>query len=125
MDVLSSGELEKVMKKHPDRIPIYVRRDPNSQADLPDIRRHKFLVPSHFTMGHVLHIIRTWISVPPHQALFMFVGNTHPSIHSPLIEVYQACKSPDQLLYVTYTTENTFGGTHSRYSPSGVAACPP
>ena len=112
MDVLSSGELEKVMKKHPDRIPIYVRRDPNSQADLPDIRRHKFLVPSHFTMGHVLHIIRTWISVPPHQALFMFVGNTHPSIHSPLIEVYQACKSPDQLLYVTYTTENTFGWGH-------------
>ncbi len=101
------------MKKHPDRIPIYVRRDPNSHADLPDIRRHKFLVPSHFTMGHVLHIIRTWISVPPHQALFMFVGNTHPSIHSPLIDVYQACKSPDQLLYVTYTTENTFGGgTH-------------
>lgn len=117
MDILSSGELDKVMKKHPDRIPIYIHRDPSSRADLPDIRRHKFLVPSYFTMSHILYIIRTWISVPSHQALFLFVGHHQPSAHTSLKEIYETYKRPDQLLYVTYTTENAFGGDGTSPQP--------
>jgi hypothetical protein len=106
---LKLGELEKLRTNYPDKIPVFVSKVPNSNKSTPDIRKHKFLVPSHFTMGGFMSIIRKWIQLPPEMGLFFYVGNINPCPSSLLIEIYEKHKGPDEVLRVQYACENTFG----------------
>ena len=105
---LTFGEVDKLRAKFPGKIPIFVTRASNAR-DLPDLPKHKFLAPSHLTIGQFIYVIRRHIQLPPEKALFVFVNNTLPTSSSFLSEVYANNKSPDGALRMTYTSENTFG----------------
>ena len=105
---LTFGEVDKLRAKFPGKIPIFVTRASNAR-DLPDLPKHKFLAPSHLTIGQFIYVIRRHIQLPPEKALFVFVNNTLPTSSSFLSEVYAVNKSPDGALRMTYTSENTFG----------------
>jgi len=107
--ILREEELARLIKNHPDKIPLYITKAKGADKLLPDIRKHKFLVPSHFTYGDVISTIRKWVSVEPHKGIFVFIQNTIPSQSARMSELYLAHKSPDGILRLEYTSENTFG----------------
>jgi GABA(A) receptor-associated protein len=43
------------------------------------------------------------------QTIYLFVGNTAPKTGALLSEIYEAHKSEDGFLYLTYSAENTLG----------------
>jgi GABA(A) receptor-associated protein len=115
LPTLREGDLETIRKKYPERIPIFVTRSAQSDKSTPDLKRHKFLIPSHFTFGDVIYTIRKWLTLPPEKALFLFIvppekkNEFTPSPSSLLAELYEANHHRNGVLYVVYTLENTFG----------------
>jgi len=100
-------ESEKIKKKYPDRIPVIVEKDKNSE--LSDIDKHKFLVPSNITSGQFLYIIRKRIKLSSDKALFIFVNGILPPTSESMSNIYEDHKAKDGFLYVRYQGENTFG----------------
>jgi GABA(A) receptor-associated protein len=114
---LTYGEAQKLREKYPGKIPIFVTRARNAN-DLPDLPKHKFLAPSHLSVGQFLYVIRKHIQLPPEKALFVFVNNTLPTSSTSLAELYTNYRSNDGALRMTYTSENTFGFNPYSYSCS-------
>jgi len=105
---LTYGEADKIRAKYPGKIPIFVTRA-SSARDMPDLPKHKFLAPSHLSVGQFIWVIRRQMTLPPEKALFVFVNNTLPTSSTFLSELYTNHKSQDGALRMTYTSENTFG----------------
>jgi GABA(A) receptor-associated protein len=105
---LTYGEADILQTKYPGKIPIFVLRAPNAR-DVPDLPKHKFLVPSNYSLGQLIWIIRRQMTLPPEKALFIFIDNFLPTSSALLSELYRNHKSTDGALRLTYTSENTFG----------------
>jgi len=106
---IETPEIDRIMKKYPGRIPVYVKRADNIGSKLPDINRHKFLIPQDFTLHALQHTVRLYLKLKPEQSIFLFINNTIPNYTDSLAELYEKNHDKDGLLYVTYSTENTFG----------------
>ena len=106
---ITPDELANILKKHPGKIPLYITKANNSTTPIPDIKKHKFLVPEEFTMANIQHTIRLWLKLKPEEAIFLFINNSIPPHGVSMIELYQRYMSRDGLLRITYTSENTFG----------------
>lgn len=100
-------EALRIRKKYPDRIPVIVEKAPN--ADLPDIDKHKFLIPCDLTVGQFVYVIRKRIVLEPEKALFLFVGNTLPPTAMLMAELYKNHVDEDSFLYIVYQSESCFG----------------
>jgi len=103
-------ESEKVKEKYPDRIPIIIEKDPNSQ--IKEIDRNKFLVPNDLTAQHLIFIINKRLELTKEQTIFMLVdGKTSIAGETPLTEIYEKYKDKeDGYLYVVYTSQLAWGG---------------
>jgi len=88
----------------------------HSKDNIPDIRKKKFLVPSHFTMGEFVATIRRWLLLSPEQAIFVFINNVLPCTSDTIAKIHEEYKSPDGVLRVTYAAENTFGSNSCDFS---------
>ena len=55
-------ESRKIREKYPERIPVIVEKSKSCQ-ELPDIDKHKFLVPKDLTMGQFIYVIRKRIKL--------------------------------------------------------------
>jgi GABA(A) receptor-associated protein len=103
-------EAIRVRVKYPDRIPIIVHRSESAGSGVPQIDKHKFLVPSDLTMGQFQYVIRKRLTLSPEKALFLFVNNTIVPTSSLVSSVYEEYQDERTMfLYVTYAMENTFG----------------
>ena len=102
-----SQESKTIKEKYPDRIPIIVQK--HYGCDLPEVDKCKYLVPKDMTMGQFLFVIRKRIKIDSSKALFIMVDNNMVTGSSNLSIVYADDQDDDGFLYVTYTTENTFG----------------
>lgn len=100
-------ESHKITLKYPTRVPIIVER--SCKCDLQDIDKKKYLVPKDMTMGQFVFVIRKRIKLDTSQALFVMVNNSLESSNKLLGEVYDDKAGKDGFLYITYTSENTFG----------------
>lgn len=114
---------EVVLRKHPDRIPIIVERDPNNK-NMPVIDRCKYLVPKDFSMGQLLYVVRKRIKIKPEEGLFFFVGNSLVATSSLLSELYSKNKDIDNFLYINYVGESTFGGKKKKKEKTEWVAKP-
>jgi len=101
------GESKRIREKYPDRIPIIVEK--NSNTDLPDIDKKKYLVPSDLTVGQFIYVIRKRISISPEKAIFIFIENMLPPTSELVSSIYEKHKDDDGFLYIEYSGENTFG----------------
>tara|TARA_B100001093_G_C26602280_1_gene916445 strand:+ start:571 stop:915 length:345 start_codon:yes stop_codon:yes gene_type:complete len=100
-------ESNKILIKYPTRIPIIVERSDN--CELNDIKKKKYLVPKDLTLQQFIFIIRKKIQLDPSQALFVMVNNKLSPASLNFGEIYEKDKDNDGFLYITYTSENTFG----------------
>ena len=99
-------EAARILKKYPNRVPVIVETNKHSPLE---IDKCKYLVPKHITVGEMIFIIRKRISITPEQSIFLFINNNIPSSTKTLIELYDQYKSKCGYLYITISTENTFG----------------
>lgn len=100
-------ELYHVLAKYPDRVPVLVEK--SGKSDVPDIDRHKYLVPRDLTLGQFVYIIRKRIKLDSQKAIFVFINNVIPPVSSLMSTLYDEHKDDDLYLRVTYSSENTFG----------------
>ena len=101
------AESNNILTKYPGRVPVIVRKSPNSR--LKDIDKKKFLVPSDLTIAQFIYVIRKRIKLDSTEALFIMVNNKVLPSKLCLGEIYNKDKDEDGFLYVIYTSENTFG----------------
>lgn len=101
-------ESSRLRNKYPLLVPIIVQRD--AKSDIPEIDKHKYLVPVEITLGQFLYIIRRRINLKPEKALYIFINNkVIPPTAAVISHLYETYRDKDGFLYVTYSGENTFG----------------
>ena len=100
-------ESARIKEKYTDRIPVIVELGKNS--NLPELDKHKFLVPNTLTVGQFLYVIRKRINLEHSHALFIFINSVVPQISKSMQELYEKYKDEDGFLYTTINSENTFG----------------
>ena len=99
--------LTEIKERYPDRVPVYVQKKENS--NVPDVPKHKYLVPKCMTMGNFIYIIRKNIKLTSDKALFVFVDNKLVCNTESMEEVYKKYQNEDGFLYTVYSSESTFG----------------
>lgn len=107
-----TNEASRIMKRYPDRIPVICEKNIRDTS-IPDIDKHKYLVPPDLTVGQFMYIVRKRIHLPSNLALFLFVGenNTMLPTNAYMDEIYHQHKNIDGFLYIIYSRENVFGHT--------------
>ena len=100
-------ESMRILKKYPYRVPVIVEKA--SKSDVPDIDKHKFLVPDDLTVAQFCYVIRKRIKLTPEKALFLFVNNQLPASATLMSQIYKENKDSDNFLYFFYSGETCFG----------------
>jgi GABA(A) receptor-associated protein len=101
------NESTKILNKYSDRIPIICEQKLNDNTPLID--KTKYLVPNDITIAQFLYVIRKRMKLSSEKALFICIGNCIPSSTLTVLSAYDQYQDEDGFLYVTYTSENTFG----------------
>ena len=101
------NEFERIKNKYPNRIPIIVKK--KKDCELPDIDKSKFLVQKDMIINQFIYIIRKKINLKPNEAIFVTINNQMCISNQSLSEIYDKHKNDDGFLYITYSSENTFG----------------
>ena len=101
-------ESNRIMTKYIERVPVICTKLRGS--DIPDIEKRRYLVPSQYTIAQFIHIIRGRLNISEEKGIFIFVNGTNmPNPNDKMYEIYSKEKDEDQFLYITYSSENTFG----------------
>ena len=103
------NEANRVLEKYPDRIPIIVERNTSTSNNLPVVDKKKFLVPKDLTIGQFVYVVRKRIKLEPEKAIFLMINSLLPPTSMLLSDLYLEHKHEDNFLYITYSSENTFG----------------
>jgi len=101
------NESSKIMIKYPSRIPIIVEKCKG--CTLEDIDKTKYLVPKDLNMNQFIYVIRKRIHLESSQSIFLMSNNQLCPSNMPLSSIYEDLSDKDGFLYITYTSENTFG----------------
>uniref|UniRef100_A0A8C9RAM9 Microtubule-associated protein 1 light chain 3 gamma, like n=1 Tax=Scleropages formosus TaxID=113540 RepID=A0A8C9RAM9_SCLFO len=81
------------------------------EKHLPLLDKSKFLVPFELTMGQFLSLLRSKIDLSPTQTLYLLVSERSMSCMSASMgEIYSQHSDPDGFLYMTYASQDVFGG---------------
>ena len=105
------SQSKHIRDKYPNRIPIIVARNAHHAANIPEITRQKYLVPSDLSFAQFMHVIRTRIKLPAEVGLYLFVADTVMVPASSTMSVVDSeHRDADGFLYVTLCGESTFGG---------------
>lgn len=105
-------ESRRVRTKYPDRVPVIVEKIDKSA--IPVLTKKKYLVPGDYTVGQFNYVIREKLNkesvkLSPGQAIFLFVNGSIPPTAASFNQIYDQHKDKDGFLYLSYSSENTFG----------------
>ena len=101
------NESLRVMAKYPEKIPIIVCKANN--CTLKNIDKEKYLVPKDMSLSQFMFVIRKRIHLEPATALFILINGNLINGSKIMDNIFNEYKQEDGFLYVTYTSENTFG----------------
>lgn len=104
---LSKGKVELLKKKFPNKIPCVVLKHKSSK--LPDIDKHKYLIPYDITFGQFFYIIRKRLSLDNSQSLFLFINNQLPPTGLLMSQLFEQQKNNNGYLEIKYMEESVFG----------------
>lgn len=110
------ADSKKIIDKFPDKVCVYVERSEKCNT-VPDIDKHKFLVPGALSIGQFIFVIRKRVKLAPEIGLFFYANNTILSGTTSMNNIYDKYKADDNFLYITYSGENCFGAIIHRPIP--------
>ncbi|KAM6953548.1 microtubule-associated protein 1 light chain 3 gamma [Aplochiton taeniatus] len=103
-------EVCSIRSKFPNKLPVIVERYIREKT-LPLLDKTKFLVPFELSLGQFLCLLRSKIDLGPTQSLFLLVSEKSMScMSSSMGEVYSRHRDTDGFLYITYASQEMFGG---------------
>jgi len=100
-------EGEKILRKYPGRVAVIVEKAP--KANVGDLDKKKYLVPSDLSVGQFYFLIRKRIQLRAEDALFFFVNNAIPPTSKTMGQLYQDHHEQDYFLYIAYSDESVYG----------------
>jgi GABA(A) receptor-associated protein len=106
---LAPGEAARILAKYPDKVPVVVIRARGARASMPELKKWKYVVPRDLTLGQFMYLLRRHMTLPPEEALFLFVGNTLVPSGERVADVWARYRSEDGALHVVYSGESAFG----------------
>ena len=99
-------------KYYPDKVPVVIQKLAR-ETYLPELKKHKFLIPGNMTYSSFLIYLRGILTktVCPSTALFLTTEGGHMMCsNDQMLNVYQNhSDKQDNFLYLFYCSENTFG----------------
>ncbi|XP_036913489.1 microtubule-associated proteins 1A/1B light chain 3C [Sturnira hondurensis] len=103
-------EVAGIRAKFPNKIPVVVERY-SKEKSLPVLDKTKFLVPQELTMTQFLSIIRSRMVLGATEAFYLLVNDKSAvSMSVTMAEIYRDYRDEDGFLYMTYTSQEMFGG---------------
>ncbi|XP_010896662.1 microtubule-associated proteins 1A/1B light chain 3C isoform X1 [Esox lucius] len=103
-------EVCSIRTKFPNKLPVIVERYLREKT-LPLLDKTKFLVPFELTLGQFLCLLRSKIDLESTQALYLLVSEkSMSSMSCSMGEIYSQYRDPDGFLYITYASQDMFGG---------------
>ncbi|XP_058021679.1 microtubule-associated proteins 1A/1B light chain 3C [Ahaetulla prasina] len=103
-------EVAGIRGKFPTKVPVIVERY-QKEKYLPLLDKTKFLVPQELTMTQFITIIRSRMALSATQAFYLLINNKSlASMSLTLAEVYRDYKDEDGFVYMTYASQEMFGG---------------
>ena len=94
-----------IMEKYPNRIPVIC----DVSKKLPELYKHKYLLPDDLKSAYFMQIIRKRIKLNSSQAMYFFVGDKLLQTNNYMSEIYNKNKDEDGFLYIYVCAESTFG----------------
>jgi GABA(A) receptor-associated protein len=101
-------ESNRVLTNYPNKIPIICEKTKQSEK-IPDIDKHKYLIPMDLTIGQFMFVIRKRMKLTPEMAIYIFIKGIIPPTSALISSLYNDYKDEDGFLYLEYSGENTFG----------------
>ena len=102
------SECEKVLKQHPDKIPIICEKAPRSK--IKSIEKTKYLVEPNLSLPQFKATIRRKLNLDDKDGIFFLVnGKSSLSGNESLGTIYKDYKSKDGFLYIAYASEEIWG----------------
>ena len=102
------SEYEKVIKQHPDKIPIICEKAPRSK--IKTIDKTKYLVEPNLSLPQFKATIRKKLDLDDKEAIFFLInGKNTLSGSDTLGTIYEKYKSRDGFLYIAYASEEIWG----------------
>jgi len=109
------AESQKIREKYPNRVPCIVERNHTASSEIPDISKHKYLVPDQLKIAEIMAIVRKRMgtAMKAEHALFLFVHNGEKTFVAPagltIGQIDDKHRNKDGFVYIEYTGETTFG----------------
>ena len=101
----------KIKSYYPDRVPVIIQRYKNDHT-LFDLPKKQFLVPYDMDLSRLIIVLRNQYKniINQNTALYFITDKDVILCGSDIIStIYETHKDEDQMLYLFYCTENTFG----------------
>ena len=102
------NESSRMRVKYPERVPVIIEKAFNDTY-LDSLDKIKYLVPCDLTVGQLMYVVRRRLKLEPEKALFFLVNETMPAATALVSAIYKDQKDADGFLYITYSSESTFG----------------
>ncbi|XP_066144547.1 microtubule-associated proteins 1A/1B light chain 3C-like isoform X2 [Euwallacea fornicatus] len=110
---IKKEEVMAIRTRFPNKIPVIVQKYWKDN-ELPQLDKSKFLVPQDITMSQFQTIIRNRMHMGQSQALYLLVNERSMlSLSLTLGEVYTEHAGPNGFLYITYASQEVFGGENA------------
>lgn len=98
-------EVYMLKQKYAEHIPILIRTHQKLEVE-----KSKYLIPTNFTIGQALAIIRKKIKINSSDAIFCMINNLMIPSSNLIGQVYSEYKDPSiDMLVMTITKESVFG----------------
>ena len=102
-------ECKTIFDKNPNKIPVICEKAKKCNL-IKELNKSKFLIPLYMSIYQFKNIIRNKLLLSNSETLFLLVNNKKAITDNCLIsELYNKFKAEDGVLYITYSTELTWG----------------
>lgn len=106
-------KLHKILKKYPDKIPVYIELSKQLSKELAeqssDTFKRKYLLPNNITIAQFLYICRKNIKLRSEKGLYIFFNNKLYSTNELMSKIYECEQNEYGVLIASLEIENTFG----------------
>ncbi|CAL1294624.1 unnamed protein product [Larinioides sclopetarius] len=102
-------EISKLLrKKTPDSVPVIITRM-SSEKVLPRLESSNYLFRNDHQVMHLMVYLRSKLNIKPERCIFLVTKGNILCPSSYICELYEKYRHEDDILHISYGSENVFG----------------